>query len=56
MRRADVHRRLDAGELVVDVTVPAVTTAVLRLPVQDDRALHTGEHTVTAPVLQPAAG
>ena len=53
---AAVHWRLDAGELTVDVTVPDGCTAVLRLPGQDDRPLPAGEHRITAPVLQPAAG
>ncbi len=54
--QAAVHWRLDAGELTVDVTVPAGCTAVLRLPGLDDRTLPAGEHRVTAPVLQLAAG
>ena len=53
---AAVGWRLDAGELIVDVTVPAGCSAVLRLPGQADRTLPVGEHRVTAPVLQPAAG
>ncbi|NIZ91432.1 family 78 glycoside hydrolase catalytic domain [Kineococcus rubinsiae] len=48
--RLAVAWRIEGGELAVDVTVPAGTTAVLRLPGRDEEELAAGEHHVAVAV------
>lgn len=45
--RLAVHWRDEPSGLTVDVTVPAGTTALLRLPNGTEQELTAGEHTVT---------
>jgi len=45
-----VHWRLEEGDLAVDVTVPAGTTALLRLPGRPEEDLAAGEHHVRVAV------